>query len=56
MNGLYKIFMKKFLMILGCIATTAHADLPLTVEELTTDKNRFKLDTSVSYFLKSYSL
>lgn len=42
--------MRKFLILMGFIASTAHADLPLTVEDLTADKNRFKLDTSVSYF------
>lgn len=36
-------------MILGFIATTAHADLPLTVADILADENRFKLDTDVSY-------
>lgn len=46
----YTTVMKQLLITLGFIASTAHADLPLTVEDLTADKNRFKLDTSVSYF------
>lgn len=40
----------KILGILTVITTTAHADLPLTVEDLIADKNRFKLDTSLSYY------
>ncbi|TWV84683.1 hypothetical protein [Moraxella sp. VT-16-12] len=32
------------------ISLTTHADLPLTVEDLLADKNRFKLDTSLSYY------
>lgn len=32
------------------ISLTAYADLPLTVENLLADKNRFKLDTSLSYY------
>ncbi|OOS02316.1 Outer membrane protein beta-barrel domain-containing protein [Moraxella cuniculi DSM 21768] len=44
----------KYLMpIFATVSTIAHADLPLTVEDLTTDKNRFKLDTSLSYYNQS---
>ena len=32
------------------LANIAHADLPLTVEDLLADKNRFKLDTHLSYY------
>lgn len=42
--------MKKLLATLVVMSSYAHADLPLTVEDLTTDKNRFKLDTSLSYY------
>lgn len=31
-------------------ASVAHADLPLTVDDLLADKNRFRLDTDVSYY------
>lgn len=47
------MFFRLMILAIGFIATTAHADLPLTVEDLTADKNRFKLDTSVSYFNQS---
>lgn len=50
------MFFRLMILAIGFIATTAHADLPLTVEYLTADKNCFKLDISISYFLKSYSL
>lgn len=42
--------MKKLLATLVVMSSYAHADLPLTVEDSTTDKNRFKLDTSLSYY------
>lgn len=42
--------MKKLLATLVVMSSYAYADLPLTVEDLTTDKNRFKLDTSLSYY------
>lgn len=34
---------------LGLFVVTAHADLPLTVEDLITDKGKLKLDLSLSY-------
>lgn len=37
------------------LAPYSHADLPLTIESLTTDKGRFKLDTTVSYFNQNSS-
>lgn len=41
----------KYLLVgLPFFALTAHADLPLTVDDLLADKNRFKLDTDVSYY------
>lgn len=30
--------------------SVAHADLPLTVDDLLADKNRFKLDADLSYY------
>lgn len=45
--------MKKLFAVLIAVSSYAHADLPLTVEDLTTDKNRFKLDTSLSYYNQS---
>lgn len=48
--------MKKFLMIWVVLLPPPTPILPLTAEELTADKNRFKLDISISYFLKPYSL
>ncbi|UNU73336.1 transporter [Moraxella nasovis] len=32
------------------ITNTTHADLPLTVDDILADKNRFKLDTDISYY------
>ncbi|OBX87030.1 hypothetical protein [Moraxella nonliquefaciens] len=41
----------KYLLVgLPFFALTAHADLPLTVADILADKNRFKLDTDVSYY------
>lgn len=42
--------LKYLYLTLITIPIIAHADLPLTVEDLITDKNRFKLDTSLSYY------
>lgn len=43
-------------MFIGCtFGSLCHADLPLTIESLTTDKGRFKLDTTVSYFNRNSS-
>lgn len=38
-------------LILGfaIIAITAHASLPLTIDDLTADKNRFRLESNISY-------
>jgi hypothetical protein len=44
---------KKIVVIFPIFAVSTHmafADLPLTVEDLIADKNKFKLETSVSYF------
>lgn len=41
---------KYLLLILTILPLIAHADLPLTVEDILADKNRFKLDTELSYF------
>lgn len=35
--------------MLALVAASAHADLPLTVEDLTTDKGKVKLDVSLAY-------
>ncbi|MDO4896033.1 MAG: hypothetical protein Q3971_01615 [Moraxella sp.] len=46
------IFIKK-LTLLSCLTVlpiVAHADLPLTVDDLLADKKRFRLDTDVSYY------
>ena len=43
-------------VVIGCtLGSMCHADLPLTIESLTTDKGRFKLDTTVSYFNQNNS-
>lgn len=51
------MYKKRYLTFISLYMYTgvAYADLPLTVEDLTTDKNRFKLDTSVSYYNQSDS-
>lgn len=42
---------KKILTVMLCsVCCYAYADIPLTVEDLTVDKNRFKLDADISYF------
>lgn len=41
---------KNLLPIFFILPTITHADLPLTVEDLLADKNRFKLDTHLSYY------
>lgn len=43
---------KHIMIIFGLVSfsLTAHADLPLTVDDLLADKNRFKLDTDLSYY------
>lgn len=40
----------KLFWLLLLFTTTAHADLPLTVDDILADKNRFKLDTDISYY------
>jgi len=35
--------------LLLCLSSAALADLPLTIEDLITDKGRFKLDLSLTY-------
>lgn len=45
---MYKHIMIVFGLVL--FSLTAHADLPLTVSDILADKNRFKLDTDVSYY------
>lgn len=42
--------LKLLLLTLTTLPLIAHADLPLTVEDILADKNRFKLDTELSYF------
>lgn len=43
-------------IVIGCTFSSAcYADLPLTIESLTTDKGRFKLDTAISYFNQNSS-
>lgn len=43
-------------IFIGCIfSSICYADLPLTIESLTTDKGRFKLDTTLSYFNQNNS-
>lgn len=43
-----------FVVFVGAmVCQSALADLPLTVEELTADKNKFKLTSSLSYFNQS---
>ncbi len=46
---------KRILVCLSIVvmASNTYADLPLTVEDLTADKNRFKLETNLNYFNKS---
>lgn len=41
---------KYLLPSLLALPLLAHADLPLTVDDLLADKNRFKLDTDLSYY------
>jgi hypothetical protein len=41
---------KLTLCCISLLTLSAHADLPLTVDDLLADKNRFKLDTDVSYY------
>lgn len=43
---------KHIMIVFGLVSfsLTAHADLPLTVDDLLADKNRFRLDTDVSYY------
>ena len=38
------------LYCISLLSLSAHADLPLTVDDLLADKNRFKLDTDLSYY------
>lgn len=44
------MYTKYFLFALLALPLLAHADLPLTVDDLLADKNRFKLDTDLSYY------
>lgn len=41
---------KCLLPIVFALPLLSHADLPLTVDDLLADKNRFKLDTDLSYY------
>jgi hypothetical protein len=43
--------MKKFLplWVFSCLISAAHAELPLTIEDLITDKSKFKLDVGLTY-------
>lgn len=43
---------KHIMIVFGLVSfsLTAHADLPLTVDDLLADKNRFRLDTDLSYY------
>ncbi|MDO4699462.1 MAG: hypothetical protein Q4A69_02090 [Moraxella sp.] len=43
-------YLKSSLVLIFTFSVVAHADLPLTVEDLLADKNRFKLDTNLSYY------
>lgn len=47
--------MKKFILILLFFCQIAHADLPLSLEELVTDKGKFKLDSNLSYINREIS-
>nr|VFK54290.1 MAG: outer membrane insertion C-terminal signal [Candidatus Kentron sp. TUN]VFK56270.1 MAG: outer membrane insertion C-terminal signal [Candidatus Kentron sp. TUN] len=47
MNNIRSTFISMLAVI--AFSTTAHADLPLTVEDLITDKGKIKLDLSVAY-------
>lgn len=42
--------LKLLLLTLTILPLITHADLPLTVDDILADKNRFKLDTELSYF------
>ena len=43
-------------VFIGCtFGSLCHADLPLTIESLTTDKGRLKLDTAINYFNQNSS-
>lgn len=42
--------LKLLLLTLTILPLITHADLPLTVADILADKNRFKLDTELSYF------
>jgi len=41
---------KLTLCCISLLTLSAHADLPLTVDDLLADKNRFRLDTDLSYY------
>lgn len=45
----YNFIAKGLCMVLSIASTAALADLPLTVEDLFTDKGKYKLDVSLSY-------
>lgn len=53
----YNLNIRPFITIfIGCtFSSLCYADLPLTIESLTTDKGRFKLDTAISYFNQNNS-
>lgn len=52
----YSFFSKTRISFFLCIIVVpVHADLPLTVEDLTTDRNRFRFDANFSYFNQSHS-
>lgn len=47
---------KTLIFLFFCFAgTQTRAELPLTIEDLTADKNRFKLNTSLSYYNQNNS-
>lgn len=46
----YCVIPKNFLLVLAISPLLAHADLPLTVDDLLADKNRFRLDTDLNYY------
>lgn len=50
------MYLKPTIVLLSLsVSAIAHANLPLKIEDLTADKNKFKLETSVSYANQSKS-
>lgn len=49
-KNLIKLF---FLLVFISISKSSFSDIPLTIEDLTTDKNRIKLITNINYLNKS---